>query len=421
MCCFREEQIECEGMNSTEQKSGPTPAMALGDVLYVVFRHKWMIGLISAAGLIGAVSLPFAIQRNYESEAKLFIRYVVDTPSPSQIGATSAGITTADVGGGQNIINTELEILTSGDLAQEVADAIGPGKILGVEGGGADRDKAAELISKSLVADVSRKSSVISVVFKHPNSEIVRPVLSKLIDAYIRKHAKLRHPAGAYEGFLAQETEQQHSRLLQIEQELKEAKAKIGIVSLEDAKQGYSDEISKIRAELFRVEADLAEAQAMVDKMSAFSSLRPLAANAQTAVTNQAPLPVEKLDEYKKVCGILDALAKREQELSVTFTGENSLVKDVRRQIATYTKQRKQLVEETPGLLAVSVAEPKSLVADPTASGEKDLASAMARTAALEAKKRRLTDELIEVRKEVSALDEAEASIVELQRNKELL
>ena len=209
--------------------------------------------------------------------------------------------------------------------------------------------------------------------------------------------------------------------MLQIEQELKEAKAKIGIVSLEDAKQGYSDEISKIRAELFRVEADLAEAQAMVDKMSAFSSLRPLAANAQTAVTNQAPLPVEKLDEYKKVCGILDALAKREQELSVTFTGENSLVKDVRRQIATYTKQRKRLVEETPGLLAVSVAEPKSLAADPAASGEKDLASAMARTAALEAKKRRLTDELIEVRKEVSALDEAEASIVELQRNKELL
>ena len=101
MCCFREEQIECEGMNSTEQKSGPTPAMALGDVLYVVFRHKWMIGLISAAGFIGAVSLPFAIQRNYESEAKLFIRYVVDTPSPAQIGATGAGITTADVGGGR--------------------------------------------------------------------------------------------------------------------------------------------------------------------------------------------------------------------------------------------------------------------------------------------------------------------------------
>jgi Mrp family chromosome partitioning ATPase len=246
-------------------------------------------------------------------------------------------------------------------------------------------------------------------------------VLSTLIDAYIRKHGKLRRPAGAYEGFLAQETEQQHTRLLQTEQALKEAKAKIGVVSLEDAKKGYSDEISKIRAELFRVEADLAEAQAMVDKISAFSPLRPLTANVPTAATNQAPLPVEKLDEYKKVCGILDALAKREQELSVMFTGENSLVKDVRNQIATYTKQRKRLVEETPGLLAVSVAEPKSLAADPTAGGEKDLASAMARTAALEAKKRRLTDELFEVRKEVAALDEAEASIVELQRNKELL
>jgi uncharacterized protein involved in exopolysaccharide biosynthesis/Mrp family chromosome partitioning ATPase len=407
-------------MNSAEHKNAAAPGMTLGDVLYIVFRHKWKIVIISTVGLVVAAALPFSIQHSYESEAKLFIRYVVDSPSPTQLGGPAVGVTSADVGG-QNIINTELEILTSGDLAQEVVDAIGAGKILGIEGDGADRDKAAGVISKSLVADVSRKSSVISIMFKHPNKEIVRPVLSTLIEAYIRKHGKLRRPAGAYEGFLAQETEQQHKQLLQIEQELKEAKAKVGIVSLDDAKKGYSDEISKIRAELFQADAELAEAQAMVDKMSALMSIKPPVASGQTAATNQVPLPVEKVEEYKKVCGILDALAKRDQELSVMFTGENLLVKDVRNQIAAYTKQRKRLVEETPSLLAVIVAEPKNTAAGPAAGGEKDLGSAMARTAALEAKKRRLTDELNEVRREVAALDEAEASIVELQRKRLLL
>ena len=106
----------------------------------------------------------------------------------------------------------------------------------------------------------------------------------------------------------------------------------------------------------------------------------------------------------------------------MTFTGRTCWSKMSRRQIATYTKQRKQLVDESTGLLAVSVAEPKSLAANPTASGEKKTwFLRWPELPRLKPEKQRLTDELNEVRKEVAALDEAEASIVELQRKHGLL
>src|SRR5690348_3293147 len=99
----------------------------LGDIYYALFRHKWKILAISALGVVAALALPLVMPLPYQSEAKLFIRYVLETKSPGQVGANDARIKSPDERG-ENVINTELEILTSLDLAQEVATNIGPEK-----------------------------------------------------------------------------------------------------------------------------------------------------------------------------------------------------------------------------------------------------------------------------------------------------
>src|SRR2546429_3629134 len=110
-------------------KGAPPPGMALGDIYYILFRHKWKIVVISAFGLLAAILLPLVWHLPYQSEAKLFIRYVLESKSPGQVGANDSKVKSPDERG-ENIINTELEILTSLDLAQQVADAIEPRKIL---------------------------------------------------------------------------------------------------------------------------------------------------------------------------------------------------------------------------------------------------------------------------------------------------
>src|SRR5688572_13405690 len=97
----------------------PSPGMTVGDIYYVLFRHKWKIIVVSAIGLIIALALPTLVSRPYQSEAKILIRYVVETKSPGQVNGEDSRVKSPDEGGA-SIINSEIEILTSLDLAQEV-------------------------------------------------------------------------------------------------------------------------------------------------------------------------------------------------------------------------------------------------------------------------------------------------------------
>ena len=60
--------------------------MQLSDILYVLFRHKRMISVISVAAIIAAVSIyrfsPVLVQSN----AKLYIKYVMDNREPTVAG-----------------------------------------------------------------------------------------------------------------------------------------------------------------------------------------------------------------------------------------------------------------------------------------------------------------------------------------------
>jgi uncharacterized protein involved in exopolysaccharide biosynthesis/Mrp family chromosome partitioning ATPase len=460
----------------------PPPAISLADVYFILFRHKWKILIVAGTGILLALLLPVIWRLPFQSEAKLFIKYVLESKSPGQVGANDSRFKSPDEGG-ENIINTELEILTSLDLAQYVADSVGPQKILAKAGGGNDKLIAAALIHKNLLVEVPKKSNVIRVVFQHPDPEVVQPVLTTLIAKYLQAHAEIHRSVGVFDDFLSQETDQLRSRLVQTEDELRKTKAKAGILSLEDTKKVYTEQSSKIQQAIFDVEAELAERQAAVNELSKllhtgtnlvavsathspdgvanqtnglvspsapgtaksaisagnttnqnFSALamgsgatnRPLAsANLTTnsvtiSATNSGPPSDGAIAEYRKVCTVLESLEKKEQELLVQFTSASPLVKSVEVQIAGYEKLKAQLEAENPGIGALPAAQPKVSDATPGSGPKVDIASEMAKVTALEAKIKVLNSQLGTIRTNASAVDVVEASITELQRKKEL-
>src|SRR5437868_4523198 len=113
--------------------------MGLGDIYYILFRQKWKIILCSAAGILVAGALFVLKPPPYQSEAKLLIRYITDSTTSTGVDST---VRSPDERG-ENIINTEVEILTSFDLAEQIVDKIGPEKIVDGSPGAKDRDKAA--------------------------------------------------------------------------------------------------------------------------------------------------------------------------------------------------------------------------------------------------------------------------------------
>jgi len=384
------------------------PSLSLGDVYHILFRHKWKILLISAAGIIGALLIPFIKKLPYTSEAKLYIRYILESSTPTP-DAADPRIKLPDTRG-ESIISTELEILTSLDLAQEVADVIGPEKILGTVG--QDRFKAAAAVRKGLIAEVPKNSTVIRLTFQHANPDIVQPVLGKLIELYLKKHSEI-HAVGAFDDFLTQETEQLRSDLTKTEQELGRAKTNLGFyASLEDAKKFQGEQLSKIRQSIFDAQAELAERKAAVEQLAVFLHATPV------ATTNKAAASSEKVSEYKRVTSGLDTLYIKEQQELLVFTRESGRVKAIRQQIEEYTRIKAQLETENPALVSADITESRH--AEAGSSPRVELATETARVTALNSKIAVLNAQLERLQKESAAVSDAESVITKLQLQKEI-
>src|SRR5947208_7038743 len=102
-------------MTDTDNNDGSPASIRLDDIYFVLFRHKWMILLFSLAGIVAAAAVLVIKGAPYQSEAKLLVRYVQENRSMTPAEG-DAQIRAPDIHGGETVINTELEILSSLDL-----------------------------------------------------------------------------------------------------------------------------------------------------------------------------------------------------------------------------------------------------------------------------------------------------------------
>src|SRR5215468_8683110 len=99
----------------TGQEAQPS-GIALGDIYYILFRHKWKIIVLGALGVITAAGLYLKAKPVYGSEAELLVRYVID--SKIKPGGDSE-VRQLDPRG-DNLLNSEVRIFTSFELATNV-------------------------------------------------------------------------------------------------------------------------------------------------------------------------------------------------------------------------------------------------------------------------------------------------------------
>jgi polysaccharide biosynthesis transport protein len=391
------------------QKPITPPGVTLGDIYYVLFRHKWRILVCTLAGLLAAGAIYQFNPPPFASDAKLFIRYVVTeskTPTPN---GGDANFKSPDQGG-ETIMDSEVEILTSLDLAKQVAAAIGPAKILSKAGGGDDLNAAAVLIYKGLTVQAPPRSSVIRITFRHPDLEVVQPVLREVVEQYQKMHVDIHRAVGIIGDFLIQETDQLRSRLAQTEEELRKAKNKAGVISLEDTKNSLTVQMTNLQNEIFRAQADLAE------RSTVFEQLTKRSADGSTAgEIEQSQPPPGKVDEYRTASNRLDLLRQREQALLAQFTPENSRVINIRDQLADAEKSVKHLEQEYPILARTNLAPASANRQDSI-----DLETESARLKALQAKIKVLNAQMDVIRAQAANVDLVEGSIMELGRKKEL-
>src|SRR5438034_4674358 len=257
----------------------------LSDILFALFKRKWTIILCALLGIIAAAAYYFLFPPVYESQAKLLVRYVLERSAIDPIEGTKPTFQSSN--DSDRVIGAEIEILTSWDLAMQVAQAIGPKRLLapapvpdpvkrGVEVVGlkeqlpsseasATESDAAEAISSGLKVISSKGSNIILVSYKNRDPQIATLVLQELLSRYFVKHLEVHRSAGAFD-FVAQQTDQVRARLNQTEDALKSLRQKTGIASLKEGSAALTAEAAKTQEQLNAAEADLAEQQALVNQ-----------------------------------------------------------------------------------------------------------------------------------------------------------
>jgi uncharacterized protein involved in exopolysaccharide biosynthesis/Mrp family chromosome partitioning ATPase len=233
----------------------------LSDVLFTLFKRKWTIIIFALLGIIAAAAFYFLYPPVYQSRAKLLVRYVLERSAVDPIDNTTRpnqGSKNTD-----SVIDSEVQILTSWDLADQVADAIGPKRL-----GAASSAAAAGSIISGLQVTASKGSDVILVSYKNSDPQLATLVLQELLSRYFVKHLEVHRSAGAFD-FVTQQTDQVRARLNQTEDALRALRDKTGIVSsLKDGSEALTTETAETQKQLNAAEADLAEQQALVNQLA---------------------------------------------------------------------------------------------------------------------------------------------------------
>jgi uncharacterized protein involved in exopolysaccharide biosynthesis/Mrp family chromosome partitioning ATPase len=391
-----------------------SPSISIGDLYYIFFRHKRKILLVFLLGLLAAAGFYLINPPSYLSEAKILIKYVVEphdrTPSPAnepQIKSTDPS--------GNSIINSEIEILTSFDLASQVADAVGPEKILARSGGAkggkgdpVDRIMAAAVISKGLLVEAPGRSSVLRVNFRHPDPTVVQPVLGALVDAYEKRHTEIHEGPGLMDDFLSRRADQLRKRMAETEDQIKKLKNSVHIISLEDNKRADTEQSIRIHGELLIAETELAEHQAILESLG---RSMPTNAPAGTNAIVETKTPAEIIELYRTTGAELESLRRRRSDLHNRYTDEHYLMRSVNSQIAESEETKRRLEKEHPSLARLVPATPAS-----SSTNQVDVATETMRVSALQARVKALRVQLEEVNGDAKRLSDVEPDIVQLQR-----
>jgi uncharacterized protein involved in exopolysaccharide biosynthesis/Mrp family chromosome partitioning ATPase len=413
-------------------------SFSVSDILAALFKHWWKILLCTVIGLAAGAVAYLIYPVVYESQAKLLVRYVVERSGVDPIDSTRSS--SGFVQSSENALGSEVEILTSWDLAVQTAEAIGPKRLLPNAPGTPSKEAAAYTITSGLDVTIHKGSNTIFVAYKNAEPELTTLVLNELVNRYFNKHLEVHRSIGAFD-FVTQQTDQVRSRLNQTEDSLRSLRGKLGIASpLAESTAALSAEAARTEEQVHTADSELAEQRARVlqlggvipessptgpavDTPSDKAALpapviipSPLDASAPKLNKAGSPtveIPSEVIQQYQVLISRLPQLRQAKLDLLAKYTPQNQLVRANQAEIDDVTKQCRNLEKKFPGL-------PSKAAPIGPGNGQSDLGSESARLAGIEAKRAALAADLQRIQERMKKLSEIAPQIADLERQKEL-
>ncbi|MCW1922890.1 Wzz/FepE/Etk N-terminal domain-containing protein [Luteolibacter arcticus] len=400
------------------QKTVPTPSkggLGLQDILFVLFKHKWKILFLGLLGLGAAAGVYTTQKPLYESHSRILVKHVI------QRGGTDGIDSQVDAGGrsGEQVINTEMVILRSGDLAAEVAQSVGVERLVPNSLGQSALTDAANVVQGGLeIAPESRGSNVLLLTYRHPDPELARDVLESVIKRYPERHLEIHRSVGAFDS-VSKQANVVREKLHKTEQELNKLKADSGIISVHEQSLSLSTQRDKTQGDIVGAEAELAAQSSKVDslekKLSGQGATTEAPQGASPRPAAAAPKP-EQVEEYRELAKRLEYLQTQDLALRSKFASGNPQVVRNQQDINSTKAARNALLAKAPGLVAESVTP----AGEPTVNPLAELDHEKAVMGSIIARIGRYKSHLAELEDKFKKLTEVGPQIAELERQREM-
>jgi polysaccharide biosynthesis protein PslE len=392
---------------------------SLRDLLNVLFKRKAQILFVftTVFGLVAVVT--FVLQPVYEATSHILVK----------IGRENVYVPTVPSGDGSPVvsvlreeqINSEIEILKSRTLSEEVLKTLDPKAVykeLKNDGASIFRDllsgfktdlspmdKAVLRFTKDLEVEAVKKSNVMRVSYRSKNPIVAATVVNTLVEFYLDRHLEVfKNPKST--AFFDEQVKLLKEKLNRTEERLRVFKEKHHLTSLSEQKTLQLKEVSDLRTALNQTVSTAAETQRRLDQL-----------RLQLPKVPKTIVQGNEIDHNPYILSTLQArlveLELKRKELVTKYSDENHLVRNINEDIAmvrrTLQDQEKKMYGKSRSGL------------NPTYQRvEEDLLRNEVELKALLAKQSAQTDQLAEHQDQLQKLNNLEMQLSQLERDAEV-
>jgi uncharacterized protein involved in exopolysaccharide biosynthesis len=377
--------------------------MSMQEFLTMIFKYKIRIIAIFVT-VVAVVTVGVLTSKPvYEAKSILLVKpWKEDAPRPG-MGESNGGNTAYLSLSQEELVNTEIQILTGRDLAEKVIgtlkmNTIYPAFAKLAATSASPMDVAISVFEKNLKIAGVRKSNVITVTFQHNDPKIAAAALNLLVDAFKEKHLALHSdPQSSFIG----------SQLTAFENKLKESER--DLQAFQQANKVYS--LEEQRSLLLKQRSDLDTSYKISrnnvsELRNKISATKGQLANISKNNARYTPTERDKIVIEAKTRQL--ELQLKEQDLRRKYSENNRLVIEARKEVDLVSQFLKEQEAGIAGKVKTGNPVYQNIEID-LFRAEGELNSQIARADAL-------SGQLKQLDKEIALLDMSENKIQNLKR-----
>ena len=375
---------------------------SLRDLMSILFKHKQKILIVFLATVVTVTAGSFLLPPTYEATSSLLVKFGREYIYQPEVGERSQDMRLVPFNQ-EEVINSEIQVLTSRDLIEKVINTLGIEKIYpDLTKNPSEKIAPIEMaileFQEKLSAEGIKKSNVIQISFQHKEPQIAAQAVNLLVDFFKEKHLQVFSDPRS--SFLEQQLVTYEQKLKESENNLESFKQQHRVSSLDEQRSLLLKQRTDLDTSFKNAQNQIKELQ---QKLASLEKQMHTISESETLYTETDRYKV--IDEAKAK---LLTLQLQEQELLQKYNESNRLVVNVRKEI----QMVKDFLHEQEAAIKGKVKTGNAVYQE----AEKEIMNTKANLSSQEARQASLKLQLAQLDREIQNFDLREKELQGLRR-----